>query len=361
MDWSRLAPHRPLGVGDVLRVERPGNNGERLAAMIKARMSPIAIMGPVGCGKSTELAAAAQALHADFVTVLVQLDRLMDMRQFDEVRMFNLIGNRLAYVASTVLHLDLSKDALKFTAFPPEGTIFPIGLGRSAFLSLIREVSRKSTQGRMALLLDGLEKCPGELAKQAIRALLSAREDAEIAVVAPLELVTGPEGYEILTEMRAFSIRPVPVLDEAGKRAEDHSTGHEFLRKVFLRRMGLSKPEPLLEEILLTAAMASSGLPRTFLQLLRDAGGYASIANREIPNDDDLRAAILDQKESLQRLLRDGDLAALKSAEGTEGRELSLDRRIRFLTHGLLLEYEVGGRVVVHTNKLLRYEGSNVS
>jgi hypothetical protein len=361
MDWSRLSPHRPLGPGDALRVERPGNNGERLAAMIKARMSPIAVIGPVGCGKSTELAAAAKSLHEDFVTALVPLDRLMDMRQFDEIRMFNLIGNRVAYVASNILHLDLSTDALKFAAFPLEGAGVPIGLGRSAFLSLIREVSRKSSQGRIALLLDGLEKCSGEIAKQAVRVLLSAREDAEIAVVAPLELVTGPGGYEILTEMRAFSIRPVPVLDEAGKRPQDQSIGHNFLRQVFIRRMGLVKPEQSLEGLLLSAAMASSGLPRTFLQLLRDAGGYASIANREIPNDEDLRAAILDQKESLQRILRDGDMVALESAEGTEGTELSLERRIRFLTHGLLLEYEVNGRIVVHTNKLLRYERSKGS
>jgi hypothetical protein len=352
-DWSRLAPHRPLGVGDAWHIERPSSNGARLAAMVKARMGPIAVTGPVGCGKSTELAAAARVLHQDFVTVLVPLDRLVDMRQLEDGVMFQQINSCIAQVATSVLDLRLSVDTLN----PEQGISWlmrPDAMGRSAFLSLVREVGRKSHQGRVALLVDGLEKCPGEVARHALRSLLAVREEIELVVVVPLELVTGPEGYEILSELKVFPIRPVPVLRDDGV---EWRVGRTFLKEIFLRRMELKGVEQELESIVELAANASSGLPRTFLQLLRDAGGYAAIADREWPRGEDLHAAVLDQKESLHRILRDGDLAVLESADGTEGLEVPVERRIRLLTQGLLLEYEINGRVIVHPNQLLFYKG----
>ena len=47
-------------------------------------------------------------------------------------------------------------------------------------------------------------------------------------------------------------------------------------------------------------------------------------------------------------LLREGDVAALREADGSGGTEVPLTRRLRFLEQGLLLEYDIGGRVVVH-------------
>lgn len=336
MDWNRLAPHRPLGPGDALHVERPAGGGERLAALVRARMGPIAVAGPVGCGKSTELAAAARALESDFFTQLVPLDRLADMRKLDEQRLFELVNRALASDRS-------GATALEVAAEP-----------RSEFLSLVRQHAQKSPQGRVVLLLDGLERCPEESASRIVQALLSFREEADFVVVVPLELVTGPGGYALLSEMRLFHVRPVPVLQEQGAAWRE---GRRFMREIFLRRMGLATAEEARESLLERATDSSSGLPRTFLQLLRDAGGYAAIAGRDVPGLEDFQDVLLDHRESLQRLLRDGDLEVLRRADGTDGLEVPLERRLRLLTHGLLLEYEMDGRVVVHMNQILRTEG----
>jgi len=354
MNWNRLAPHRPLEAGDALRVERPSNNAERLASLIKAGMGPIAVVGPVGSGKSTELAAASKALEASFVTALVPLDRLMDMRQLDEGLMFIHAGHQLAQSAGS-FRLSLSRSSGAFDFYrAPEDLHSQTRASRNDLLSFLREVRRSSPQRAVALLLDGLEKCPGDIARQAIRSLLTLREAAELVVVTPLDLVTGPEGYELLTELRAFPVRPVPVFRDT---ETDWQAGRAFLKEVFRRRMGLSVLDADLERPLTLAAVASNGLPRTFLQILRSAGGYAAIANRELPSDEDVYAAIQDQKESLQRILRDGDLAILARENGSDGLEIPIDRRIRLLAHGLLLEYEERGKIVVRMNRLLQFSG----
>ncbi|WP_224370177.1 type IV pilus twitching motility protein PilT [Hyalangium versicolor] len=342
-----------------MRVERPSNNADRLASLVKARMGPIAVVGPVGSGKSTELAAASSALTSHFLTALIPFDRLMDMRQLDDGSMFLHIGHQLAQSATHLnQHLGWNSSAFNFRT-PPDSMANPHARpSRNDLLSWLREIRRASTQQSVALLLDGLEKCPGDVARQAIRTLLTLREEAELVIVTPLELVTGPEGYEFLTELRPFHIRPVPVFRKIGTGWDK---GRSFLKEIFCLRMGLQTLEPSQEQLLEFAAVASSGLPRTFLQLLRSAGGYATIAGREFFVAEDLQAAILDQKESLLRILRDGDMHVLDSVNGEEGLEIPLERRIRLLTHGLLLEYEESGRVLVRMNNLPQYSGTLTS
>jgi hypothetical protein len=117
--------------------------------------------------------------------------------------------------------------------------------------------------------------------------------------------------------------------------------------------MGIVQGTPELAHVLDRAAEASGGIPRTFLQLVMDAATYARLSNREMPSMDDLRDAMNDHAESLRRLLNKGDVAALREADGTDGLEVDPERRLRFLTHGLLLEYKIGDRIVVYPAPLL--------
>ena len=48
--------------------------------------------------------------------------------------------------------------------------------------------------------------------------------------------------------------------------------------------------------------------------------------------------ACADQIDSFRRLLLPGDVDAIRSAAGTNGSELELDRKIRLMAHGILLE-----------------------
>src|SRR5262249_35850689 len=130
--------------------------------------------------------------------------------------------------------------------------------------------------------------------------------------------------------------------------------GRELLKTIVVRRLGLPTPLPAsFDDLLNRTAEASGGIPRAFLQLVLDTGMYARLAQREWPTKDDLAEAMSDHPDSLGRLLVRGGRAALRAADGTDGVEMEPERRVRLLTHGLLLEYKLGDRTIVHPAPLL--------
>lgn len=98
----------------------------------------------------------------------------------------------------------------------------------------------------------------------------------------------------------------------------------------------------------------SGGLPRTLLQLVADAETYARTRGRSEMNADDLASAVADQQESFRRLLLPGDTEAIRSTEGTDGRELDLEQRVRLMSHGLLLERWRDGQPFIEAHPLVR-------
>lgn len=364
-DWKKLAPHRSLKPSDPLYVSRPSGAGERLAALLKTGLGPVSVAGPVGAGKSTELAAATGGLQDHLVACLIPLDRLLDVRHATEEGVHRFIAGRLAYLAIADLHLTLSEElttTLVHAKVLPQDFIPASAPGRRALppswrdvlIATIREVTRLSHQGRVALLLDGVEKAPFEAARRAVRAVLEVNDEADIALVIPLSLVTGPEAHELLSETRLFFIRALPTREGPGDLRKE---ARRFLFEVAERRLGIetSASEAGLQPLFEAAADLCGGIPRTFLQLLQDASGYAALSGRNIPNiEEDLFSAALDHHESLRRLLRDGDETALLEAAGSSGTEVSLPRRIRFASQGLLLEYDLGDTIVVYPHPLLK-------
>jgi hypothetical protein len=353
MDWKVLAPHKPLSGGDPLHVPRPMGDGHRLASMVRAGLGPFAVAGPVGSGKSTEIANAALELTGDFFAVDIALDQATNMRELSAASLLWALGSTLFEMISERrnLELELPDNVRSLLTEARTGARGAPGPYSDAVVAAVREMRRKSSTLQIALLVDGLEKCPEEQARMAVRTLLSLKDEVELAFVVPPSLVIGPENVELLSELRVFPIRPVPVLEERGARWKE---GRQFLADIFSRRMGKDVRTEALAPLLETAAISSGGLPRTFLQLMRDAGGYAAVANREFPTRDDLDNAMRDQADSLRRLLRDGDMRAMQEADGSDGLEIAIDRRIRLLTHGLLLENEVDDKVIVRMHPLLR-------
>ncbi len=95
-DWKALMPHRPLDPGDAAYVDRPADGGRAIADLVIAGKSTVLVAGPVGVGKSTELAAAAQGLQADRVVCLAPLDRWENMRRITAERALLRIAGTLA-------------------------------------------------------------------------------------------------------------------------------------------------------------------------------------------------------------------------------------------------------------------------
>ena len=171
-----------------------------------------------------------------------------------------------------------------------------------------------------------------------------------VVVVSP-RVALDPQTFGLLDGFHVVAVQPVPVSPDHGA---SWCEGREFLASIVRRRLSLDDAlDPRFAAFLDRAAEASGGVPRVYLQLVQDAGFYADVSGRAWPEEGDLRQAMGDQVTSLRRLLQRGDLDALRAAKGTDGLEVELSRRIRFLSHGLLLEYGSGDATRVFPAPLL--------
>ncbi len=84
--WSALEPLRPAvdDGGWDRYVDPPHQLGKKLAKRLELGGQRIALWGPVGSGKSTELRAAARLASSELLTVLIPLDVDLDLRHVPE-------------------------------------------------------------------------------------------------------------------------------------------------------------------------------------------------------------------------------------------------------------------------------------
>jgi hypothetical protein len=358
VDWTRLEPHRPLARETMgLYVPRLEGGAARLAQLLRAGAKMVAVVGPTGSGKSTELAVVATELilDADYFVSVFLLDHweisTPDSLETFKDSIFAILAAALARHAEgrgMQLSVELT-GKLKDTAEDLGSRV--AGRGEDLLLETLREVRRAGGQKKTVLLLcDGLEKYAADRAREVLEGLLRFRSEAVLVLVVPTALVVGPGSYDVISNFKLFPVRPVPVQDEAGFSGRE---GRAFLKEIAYRRLEIDLAAPGLDPVLERAAEASGGVPRAFLQLVLDSAMYARLAEREWPTLEDLEEAKRDHAESLRRLLIKGDVDALRAADGTDGLEVEPERRLRFLTHGLLLEYKLGDRVVVHPAPLL--------
>lgn len=341
IDWKVLKPHVPLGPGDAQYVMRMDSAGDQIAQWIIAGRSPLLVGGPAGTGKSTELARAADLLQPDRVACLVQLDRFENMRRLTPDRMRLRIVQKVGYLAQQVLHLALSESlerALLKVNEDLNGVPTTHEASPGVLLNVtLAEISRVSKQRRVTLLIDGLEKVPpGSESLDLFEALASIRDEVELVVVIPWHAAFGPQAETVIRLGERFVA--VRALDVEGSKAEP---GRAFLRKVLAQRLGLEEGDideakrTLVDE----AIHWSGGVPRTFLQLMAGAGLYAVQRRADPwPSEEDMTDARADHIESIGRLFTPGDEAAIRAVVGTTGRELELERKVRLMAHGILLE-----------------------
>jgi hypothetical protein len=354
-DWRLLAPHRPLLPGADAYVARPTSGGDAIATWVVAGGSTVLVSGPTGVGKSTELAQAAQALQSTRVACWVPVDRMANMHRLAADELMRLVAQELVGFARLELQLPISDELVSATVASQKDGELTGGepeafhtSGLNAARAAVAEVARRSHQGRVALLVDGLEKLlPGPGAREIFDALSQLPESVDLIVVIPWHAAFGGGTEPILRG--GERLHRVAVLDTEGAAA---AATADFFGRVLARRLrGVDAlPEPL-APLLGRAVRASGGLPRVFLQLMADAGTYARAKRGAAwPDDSDLSEAIIDQQDSFRRALLPGDTQAILAVDGTDGRELDLERRVRLLAQGILLERVREGRVslVIH-------------
>jgi hypothetical protein len=379
-DWTKLAPHRPLDPGVDLYEPAPARHADAIAKWVLAGGSTVLVGGPAGVGKSTELAQVARKLQDERVACLVAVDRWENMRRIAPDRLLLRIAGKLVYLAVVQLGLPVSHDlrAMLWQAgVLPDKLLEQAVVGRyeGSAPDMVRlalnEVARLSRQARVALVVDGLEKIPeGPVALEVFDALAALPDNVDIVSVIPWHVAFGPHAAEPLVRAgeRFVSVRAPEVEAEAGE------AGRAFLRGVLARRLEL--PEGMFDPGLSPARVAanhlqadiptemaahteqaavlSGGVPRTFLQIVADAGTYARLRRSAGWSDaTDLADAIADQQDSLRRILLPGDKALLQRFHGSDGLEMEVHAKVRLLAHGLMLEREEGRRVVLRMHPLV--------
>lgn len=384
LNWKALAPHRPLDPGEPGYVSPPSGFAERIASLVGAGTSTVLVAGPVGVGKSTELVRIAALLQNSRVACLVQLDRHENIRRLTPDQMLLRIAGELVALAEESLNLRISPQLaipLADAGVLPTERIDPSFLNIAPFTgsasSLARaamsEVARRSPHGRIALVIDGLEKMPDTpQAREVLAALHQLGDDIDLITVVPWFAAFGALDDEIRPGAHLAPL-PAPIVD--GPEGE---RGREFLIKILAYRLGLPTEQfeprhhvsPAHKDanldsarevarsqhaLIVQAARWSGGLPRTFLQLMADAAQYALIRRGEDwPSEQDLADAVADQKDSFRRVLLPGDTDAIIKCDGTDGREMELGRKIRLLARGVILERQRGDQWFMEVHPLVR-------
>lgn len=378
-DWTTLAPHRPLNADDTRYVPPPREAGNEIAERLIAGTQIVLVGGPTGIGKSTELGRAAAYLRGTGrrVPCLVPIDMWENMRRLTPEQLLLRVAGRVAYIATQNLGLPLNPDLL--APLVKAGVLTPSVLrdassntfhasATALARAVLDDVARLSSQGRVTLLIDGIEKVPeGTAAAELFEALTGLPDHVEQVVVVPWHVTYGPlsetvirsgEHWLFLHPKRAEGEGEVPV--------------RAFLREILARRLGLDaawldparttaatgvpKAPPVeFAAVVEQAITLSGGIPRTFLQIMVDAGTTGRLRHGEAwPHENDLADAIAELEDGFRRALLPGDTRASFLAEGTDGRELELDRKVRLLSRGVLLERRDGKRAVMEIHPLAR-------
>ena len=333
-DWKGLAPTRPLAVDDViarnLYVPRDGGGAREVDALLDAGLDqPVAIFGPAGAGKSTELAALSARRADKWVGVFVQLDRSVP---YGETTDTDAVLDAIATAAirsADSLNVPLSKE-LTVAAGISSGRVPAHLVGYDFLLAAVREIRAASAQHAVGLMVDGLEKASSRVARETLANLQRLRGTAHVVVVVPSGIATGPAAAA-LSEYHLFSIGAVSVSPSVDALMQGLTDGDEFLFEIAARRLGVhvhdfggTTPRDTTARAIRKSIVLSGGLVRTFLQLLQKAALYAAMRGFEFPDEPDVARAASDQTRFLLRLLKEGDAEALRRAHGTNGLELEI-------------------------------------
>lgn len=340
-----LSIHSRLGPEDDRYIDRPNGSGKDLALRISRGLAPLVVTGPPGAGKSTELERALAFIPKTHLALHYRIEEVWPLEKITPHRLVYHLC-RLAvehWVHDTAIDRPpstmLGKD---LTASDPD---FRKGDGRVLTpATLAEQVFAEMTTAygvqRIVLLVDGLDDLDTEVCRGSLKLLVKAAQVVDIAVVVGPAVASGSDAYQA---MQGYRIFPVPPIDTTSR------TGKKFLRDIVLRRLERKQARGALKKVIDQAAALSGGLPKRMLTLLADAAAYEA----GLPTPDALMLAAQDHQNTMRRMLGSGDLDVLATFAGTDGLDVPSDRKVRFLSQELLIEYQDGLTVVVRPNPLL--------
>lgn len=374
VDWKSLRPHVPAGGYATQAGEPPAlvaRPDERsLRTLLKETTEPVAVVGPAGSGKSSTLSQLLREPLTHVGCVPILLDHIRDelkgitldasiedsFRAFTSPTSFDDIMRAMMFFLALMQVSVASRGSAVNIDEPTRRARFQevckpyLGLSsHDQIRSLARDLRAALGVSQLVILLDGMERLPSETIRADLDRLLLMRSEFRVVAVLPAQVLHGPDAAWMTEHFRVYSVPPVVV---APSDAPQAAAGRAFLREVLRTRVG-DEGMRASADVLESAISLSGGIPRTFLQLVQDSAMYARLAGREVLRETDLTAAVKDQRQSLRRLLDQGDKQEILRADGTDGAEIPRERRARLIASGLLLEYEEDGELVVHPAPIL--------
>lgn len=374
VDWKSLRPHVPAGgyathAGEPpALVARPDERS--LRSLVRETTEPLAVVGPAGSGKSSALSQLLREPLTQVGCVPVLLDHIRDelrgitldaasesfFRAFTSPASFDDLMLAVTFFLALMQVGAASRGSGAHIDEPTRRARFMevckpyLGLSsHDQIRSLARDLRAALGVSQLVILLDGMERLPTETIRTDLERLLRMRAEFRVVAVLPAQVLYGPDAAWMTEQFRVYSVPPVVVTPANSPHA---AAGRAFLREVLRTRVG-DEGLRASADVLEAAISLSGGIPRTFLQLVQDSAMYARLAGRDALRESDLTAAVKDQRQSLRRLLDQGDKQEILRADGTDGAEIPRDRRARLIASGLILEYEEDGELVVHPAPIL--------
>jgi GTPase SAR1 family protein len=358
---AALDPNRPLSTDELdrLYVERQPPVRLRLAQLLQAEYAKVVLWGQSGSGKSTEVVRLDRDLDKTSHSVVVQPGLTFDLSHIGLIELIRLAtlvalshASERGFVPSADLKTRCSTLGIAWTdqriSFAPEikGGSMGHAIQETAFA--IREI--EASLGRPVMVLfDGLEKLSTSRARSIFVTngeALAAWPVRALFVVPPL-LVYEPEWDQ--AERHITDTVFLPALATSGAPEDAAALGFfEALAAKRLEKTGLA----LSPELLKVAVLNSGGIPRQFVQILRETFIEASLDGLQVPNLEGMNRAIARIRNAFRLKLRPAQTNRIRQLH--DERPSSVSREdYDLLAMGCIIQYQAGGKLWHDWNPVL--------
>jgi hypothetical protein len=358
---SALDPNRALTPEELekLYVERQPPIRLRLAQLLQAQGAKVVLWGQSGSGKSTEIVRLDHDLDEKMLAVVVQPGLTFDLSRIGLVELTR-IGTCVALDLAMEREFKPSEELKtraeswgvsfhdKGVAFHPAKKMDSIGWAIQETAFVIREI--ESSLGKpVVVLFDGLEK----LSTATAQAIFATNGEAlagwpvrALFVVPPL-LVYRSEWDQAERHITDTVFLPALAVSETPDGIPALSFFEELAAKR-LKGTGQKLPPELLD----LAVLNSGGIPRQFLQILRETFVEASLDGRSAPSLDGMNLALARIRNTFRLKLRPAQLERLRKVHNDRPSSMA-GEDYDLLAMGCVIQYQSGGRLWHDWNPLL--------
>lgn len=381
----RLDPRKPLETADEIEdffIERPNSPVDEIQLFLELATEPEKILfsGHRGSGKTTELIRLTQELSETHIPIRFSVQKILDPFDLKYLDVLLSIGFQLFDLAAktdlelsaglqddlirNVLHFaeDITKEVFKQDKTGKSGAVslqYLIGkvTGKISTEDTTRETVRIEIQPRLSELIQTIEDVVVAIEQAKGKKILVIVEDLDKADLATVKEMFFEHSASLIrprvTVIYTFPIAlrfdnafmqiknnfsedyPLSNIKTETRDGEEFQPGIDTMVEIIRRRMD---PALLTDEAAVRMAKLSSGVPREFIRIARQATLAAVLAKKDTVDVEAVDQAITDQRKDFDRLLSRSQREHLRKIHETKTVDNTEESRV--LLHNLsVLEY----------------------